>query len=74
VLDFFGGSGITCRVAIEEGRHSVGCDIDPDYIKYVEQQVEKVHANGDLLFPVPEHEITTKLTSSHPVFKGENNV
>ena len=28
VLDFFAGSGVTARVAIEESRHSLLCDID----------------------------------------------
>lgn len=29
VLDFFAGSGVTTRVAIDEGRHSVASDADP---------------------------------------------
>lgn len=42
VLDFFGGSGITTRVAIEEGRHSICCDSDPAFKGYVRRQIEKI--------------------------------
>jgi site-specific DNA-methyltransferase (adenine-specific) len=40
ILDFFGGSGITTRVAIEERRHSISCDIDPIAGEYLERHLE----------------------------------
>ena len=46
VVDFFGGSGITTRVAIEEGRHSICCDSDPAFARYVEQQIKNMNLGG----------------------------
>jgi site-specific DNA-methyltransferase (adenine-specific) len=44
VLDFFAGSGITTRVAIEEGRHSISSDVDPALFGYLEAQLESLPA------------------------------
>ena len=46
VVDFFAGSGITTRVAIEEGRNSICCDADPSVTEYVEQQIEQMTPDG----------------------------
>lgn len=35
VLDFFAGSGVTARVAIETGRNSITSDIDQQFSKYL---------------------------------------
>ncbi|MCY4151879.1 MAG: site-specific DNA-methyltransferase [Aestuariivita sp.] len=67
IVDFFGGSGITTRVAIEEGRHSICCDNDPLFANYVSQQVTKLSLS-DLLFPMPKFEITEHLNKTHPVY------
>ena len=64
VLDFFGGSGITTRVAIEEGRHSISCDNSQSFTGYVEQQIGKIKL--DILSPIPDYEISKKLDMSHP--------
>ena len=42
IVDFFGGSGITTRVAIEEGRHSICGDIDKMYETYVDRQIKQI--------------------------------
>lgn len=42
VLDFFSGSGITTRVSIEEGRHSICCDSDETFLDYVSQQIDNI--------------------------------
>lgn len=39
VLDFFAGSGVTTRVAIEEGRHSISSDSDAALLGHVEHQL-----------------------------------
>lgn len=39
VLDPFAGSGVTCRVAIEEGRHSLSADADPGWRDYLDRQL-----------------------------------
>ncbi len=42
VLDFFAGSGVTTRVAIEEGRHSIAGDIDLQMPELVGRQVSRL--------------------------------
>jgi site-specific DNA-methyltransferase (adenine-specific) len=64
VLDFFGGSGVTARVAIEEGRHSIVSDVDPQTQLYVRQQL--INMGNDMLSP--SYEISETLTKLHPVF------
>jgi site-specific DNA-methyltransferase (adenine-specific) len=44
VLDFFAGSGVTTRVAIEESRHSIACDRDPQLLQYLDRQLENLRA------------------------------
>lgn len=41
VLDFFAGSGVTTRVAIEEGRHSIASDREPSLLEYVSRQIRR---------------------------------
>jgi site-specific DNA-methyltransferase (adenine-specific) len=72
VLDFFGGSGITTRVAIEEGRHSIVSDIDLGFRIFLDKQLSNMKASGPSLFEshsqyviLGEHEL-----ASHPVFKS----
>lgn len=64
VLDFFAGSGVTTRVAIEEGRHSIACDADPQMKLYLRKQLESL--GGDLL--APAYELVEDLNESHPIF------
>lgn len=42
VLDFFAGSGVTTRVALEEGRHSIATDVDPTFLDYLERQLMQI--------------------------------
>ena len=42
VLDFFAGSGTTGRVCMEEKRHSIMVDSDPDTKKYLRKQMENM--------------------------------
>ena len=67
VVDFFGGSGITTRVAMEEGRHSICCDADKSFLDYVSRQVEQI-AKTDLIPLAPEYKIHERLDDKHPVF------
>ena len=60
VVDFFAGSGVTTRVAIEEGRHSICCDADSSFTGYVERQIEKMRF-GSLCATTPEYQITHSL-------------
>jgi len=65
VLDFFAGSGVTGRVAIETGRHSISGDADPQFLSYVRRHLEQI-AQGAA---VPEFKlIEGDDWSDHPVF------
>lgn len=44
VLDFFAGSCVTTRVAIEEARHSISSDVDPKTPEYLEVQLKNMEA------------------------------
>lgn len=46
VLDFFAGSGVTTRVAIQEGRNSICTDSDPAFRMYLRRQMELLRADG----------------------------
>lgn len=56
VLDFFAGSGVTARVAIEERRNSITADADVSYLGYFERQLEMI-ADDDLLTTKPKYEV-----------------
>jgi len=66
VLDFFAGSGSTTRVAIEEGRHSIASDIDPELSTYMRKQLARLDQNG--LFHTVEYKLLDELDERHPVF------
>ncbi len=42
VLDFFAGSAVTSRVAIEEGRHSISVDANKEIFRYFENHLEQI--------------------------------
>jgi len=63
VLDFFAGSGITTRVAIEEGRHSIASDIDPALEGYLQAQLSGVDVSAGPYVVLEAAEI-----DKHPVF------
>ncbi len=70
VLDFFAGSGVTTRVAIEERRHSVAGDAAPEFRSYLNKQLEMMRAEQMDLFSRPtEFQLAEELTDGHPVFK-----
>jgi len=63
VLDFFAGSGVTARVAIQEGRNSICTDKDPIFKEYFTMQTAAVKNDG--LFDT---------TSEHEIFYGIENL
>ena len=74
VLDFFSGSCITTKVAIEEGRHSIVGDIDPAIQEYADKQLEKVENRDTPLFnKFIAYDILRNDLSHHPIF-GETSV
>ncbi|MFO0590815.1 MAG: site-specific DNA-methyltransferase [Polyangiaceae bacterium] len=57
VLDFFGGSGVTGRVAAEEGRHAILSDVDPMMKAYLRKQLSAMRGEtpeGSGSVPVPD--------------------
>lgn len=67
VVDFFAGSGITTRVAIEEGRHSICGDNDESFFDYVSQHISKIKTS-DLFSSRPKFLVHEKFDLQHPVF------
>ena len=61
VLDFFAGSGVTTRVAIEEGRHSIACDAEPVVQDHLKKQLAMLSVAADF-------EVSDSLATGHPVF------
>jgi site-specific DNA-methyltransferase (adenine-specific) len=70
ILDFFAGSGITTRVAIEEGRHSIASDIDPSLNGYIKKLLLMIGHDSNLSF---DFEITENLLPTHPVYTAGND-
>ena len=48
VLDFFAGSGVTTRVAIDEKRHSIAVDSSPTLYEYLGQQLADINHTAPL--------------------------
>lgn len=46
VLDPFGGSGTTGKVAIENGRHAILCELNPEYAPLIEQRTSTTMGLG----------------------------
>lgn len=46
VLDPFGGAGTTAVVAMEEGRRSILCELNPEYAAMAEHRVESARLDG----------------------------
>ncbi len=68
VLDFFAGSGVTTRVAIEEKRHSIAADISSTLHTYIEKQLEDLRQMS-LIEDGYSFDIINDLTR-HPILIG----
>jgi site-specific DNA-methyltransferase (adenine-specific) len=70
VLDFFAGSGVTTRVAIEEGRHSISSDLSSKLPEYVEKQISfgTIEKNGLFESPIAFKILPEDSFNAHPVF------
>ncbi|CAJ0680016.1 Modification methylase RsrI [Ralstonia mannitolilytica] len=69
VLDFFAGSGVTARVAIQEGRNSICTDADPIFREYMGKQVEFLRAEG-LLDDIRQYEIIEGIENLEAAYAG----
>ena len=71
VLDYFGGSGTTTRVAIEEGRHSIISDIEPTIEKYLALHLKQIEQPS---FFTPKYELLKHTKEfKHPVYSNAIN-
>jgi modification methylase len=52
VLDPFCGSGTTCLAAIKTGRHYIGYDNQPDYVKLADKRIQQYLAQGAFELPL----------------------
>jgi len=67
IVDFFGGSGITTRVAIEENRHSICGDTDPMFLQYTDLQIQNMFPMD--MFSNTRYKLQETLSREHPVFE-----
>ena len=69
VLDFFAGSAVTARVAIQEGRNSISSDADPVLREYMAKQLGFLRAEG-LLDGVRRYEVAEGVENFGPAYGG----
>jgi len=70
VLDFFAGSCVSTRVAIEEGRHSLCADNDPAVLNYLKRQLASLPADGQTTRPWNVD--GEQAFRQHPVFQNRH--
>jgi DNA modification methylase len=58
VLDPFCGSGTTCLAAIKAGRHYLGYDTVPDYVKLAESRISEYRRHPPAISRTPDLETT----------------
>ncbi|MGD9923114.1 MAG: site-specific DNA-methyltransferase [Pseudorhodoplanes sp.] len=68
VLDFFAGSGVTARVAIEAGRNSITSDSDQRFPEFLRQHLDQMDASSASDAP-KHHLIRLNKRQLHPVFQ-----
>ena len=71
VLDFFGGSAVTTRVAIELGRHSISTDKDPIILEYFAKHMSNWKSDDILKPSLPHMVLEADQFMNHPVFKRQ---
>ncbi len=70
VLDFFAGSAVTTRVAIELGRHSISIDKEPIITDYFAKHMAN-WVTDDMLKPrLPHVVLGADQFMAHPIFRG----
>jgi site-specific DNA-methyltransferase (adenine-specific) len=71
VLDFFAGSGVSARVAIDSRRHSISSDVNDALKTYFQRHLDQLAGGG---LPRPEYVlIEDQDWSNHPVFRAMSN-
>lgn len=70
VLDFFAGSAVTTRVAMEFGRHSISSDANPDLMAYFAKHMENWQQSTLVDNCVPHRLLKANSLKEHPVFEA----
>jgi len=73
VLDFFAGSGVTTRVAIQEGRNSICTDQDSIFKEYVAKQTNFIKGNG-LFDKYPMYEILYGMENLYKLYEPSSEI
>ena len=73
VLDFFGGSAVTTRVAIELGRHSISTDREPIIEEYFARHMNNWKSDDILKPSLPHVVLDADQFMKHPVFKQQGS-
>ncbi len=68
VLDFFAGSAVSTRVAMELGRHSISSDLNPDILTYFAKHMENWQEQDLLGTRIPHRILDQGALPSHPIF------
>jgi site-specific DNA-methyltransferase (adenine-specific) len=68
VLDFFAGSAVTTRVAIELGRHSISTDKEPIISNYFAKHLANWTTNDTLKPRLPYKILGADEFGNHPIF------
>lgn len=69
VLDFFAGSAVTTRVAMELGRHSISTDREPIIHEYMARHLEIWTAKDNARSTTPYRLLSKERFAEHPVFE-----
>ena len=74
VLDFFAGSAVTTRVAMELGRHSLSSDLSPDILDYFAKHMKNWQRPDLLGRSIPYRLLNQSALEDHPVFAKDVKV
>jgi len=69
VVDFFAGSGVTARAAIESGRNSITSDTDRRFPDFLQLHLEQMATSADALGVPPHRFLDPDRWEEHPIFK-----
>ena len=74
ILDFFAGSAVTTRVAMELGRHSLSSDVNPDILEYFAKHMENWSQPRLRCCGVPYRLVDQDGLRNHPAFEIDGTI
>ncbi len=77
ILDPFAGSGTTLKVAMELQRKAVGYEVNPEFIKLIQNKVgnsniEIIYRDKEIQITTPKITYTPKIKDASPIHQSEN--